>query len=94
MYHTYILRSETTGRFYIGSTDDLERRLAQHNDAKYTGSKTTKRFSGPWKLAYREAFASRSEAMIREKQIKAWKSRKAIEALIKGQLSESRLRRD
>lgn len=88
----YILQSESTGRFYIGSTDDLERRLAQHNDPGYAGSKTTKRFKGPWKLVYSEPFHTRSQAMAREKKIKAWKSRKAIERLIRSSVGRVPLR--
>jgi putative endonuclease len=84
MYYTYILQSETTGRYYIGSTDDPERRLRQHNDPHYTGSKTTKRFQGPWRLVYSEPFETRGKAMGREKQLKSWKSRKVIQELIEG----------
>ena len=82
MVFTYIIQSESTGRFYVGSTDDVDRRLAQHNNPEYKGSLTTKRFKGPWKIVYLEPFESRSEAISREKQIKAWKSRKAIQELI------------
>ncbi|GAB4335845.1 MAG: GIY-YIG nuclease family protein [Desulfobulbaceae bacterium] len=88
-YFVYILQSATTGRYYIGHTDDLARRVMQHNDPEYEGSKTTKRFSGPWQLVYSEECASRSSAMEREKTIKSWKSRKMI-----AQLVESRRSRD
>ena len=37
---------------------------------------------GPWDLVYSETFDTRSEAMVREKQLKKWKNRKAIQALI------------
>jgi putative endonuclease len=94
VYYTYILQSESSGQFYIGSTEDLERRVAQHNAPQYTGSKTTKRFHGPWKLVYAESFPSRSQAVVRERQLKAWKSKKAIARLIKDQLAESRQSRD
>ncbi|RUA02970.1 MAG: hypothetical protein DSY89_01780 [Deltaproteobacteria bacterium] len=46
----YILQSQSTGRFYCGQTDHLERRLYQHNDPNYHGSRTTKVFPGPWIL--------------------------------------------
>jgi putative endonuclease len=82
MYFTYIIQSESTGRYYVGSTDNLDRRVAQHNDPTYKGSKTTKRFTGPWKLVYAESFQTRAEAMSRERKIKSWKSRKAIHHLI------------
>ena len=88
-YYLYILQSQTTGRFYIGHTNDLERRLSQHNDQRYKGSQTTKRFHGPWEIVHSESFISRSEAMLREKEIKSWKSRKKI-----AQLVESRQCRD
>ena len=82
MYFTYILKSESTGRYYIGSTDNLDRRVAQHNDPGYKGSKTTKRFKGPWKLVYSELSETRAKAMSRERDIKSWKSRQAIHDLI------------
>ncbi len=88
-YYVYILQSESTGRYYIGHTDDLERRVLQHNDPEYHGSKTTKRFHGPWTVVYSETYKTRSEAVVREKQIKVWKSRKMI-----AQLVESRQSRD
>lgn len=69
-YYTYILQSASSGRHYCGSSSDVQRRLRQHNDPDYTFSKTTKRFDGPWTLVWSEEFPSRSEAMIREKQIK------------------------
>ena len=88
-YYVYILQSETTARYYIGHTEDLSRRIRQHNDSEYSGSKTTKRFQGPWVLIYDEKYDTRSVAMKREKQIKSWKSRKQI-----AQLVESRHSRD
>ena len=89
VYYVYILQSETIGRYYIGHTDDLERRVRQHNDPDYHGSKTTKRFHGPWSVVYSEICQSRSEAITREKQIKGWKSRRMIKQLV-----ESRQSRD
>jgi putative endonuclease len=84
MYYTYILQSGSTGKYYIRSTQNLERRLAQHNDPNYRGFKITKRFKGPWRLVCTESFETRSQAMAREKQIKSWKSRKALQELIRG----------
>ena len=70
LYWVYILQSESSGRYYCGSTNDVERRLRQHNDPSYTGSKTTKRFLGPWQLVWKKGFGSRSEAMVFEKKVK------------------------
>jgi putative endonuclease len=65
----YILQSETSGRFYIGSTDDLERRMSEH----LRGHSLATRARGPWKLAYSEQFETLLEARRRELEIKRWK---------------------
>jgi putative endonuclease len=74
----YILQSEKSGRYYTGSTSDLEDRVRRHN-AGY--SKATKG-GVPWKLVYTEEFQNRSDAYRRELEIKGWKSRKLIDDLI------------
>jgi putative endonuclease len=50
LFHVYILQSETTGRFYVGQTKDLQRRVAYHN-ANFSLSLRNR---GPWKLLYSE----------------------------------------
>ena len=94
MYFTYILQSESTNRYYIGSTADVARRLKQHNDPQYKGSKTTKRFKGPWKPVYSESFQTRAEAMLRERHVKSWKSRKAVQELIDSSIGRVPTSRD
>jgi putative endonuclease len=79
MAFVYILQSETTKRFYIGSTDDLERRLSEH----LRGHSPATRGRGPWRLVYKEQFDSVIEARRREYEIKQWKSAKLIQALIR-----------
>jgi len=81
-YTVYILKSASTSQFYIGHTDNLERRISEHNDPSYEGTQYTKRHRGPWKCVYTEEYETRSLAIIREKQIKHKKSRKYIEYLI------------
>jgi putative endonuclease len=66
MYHVYILLCKD-GSYYTGYTKNLEFRLEQHvlgRGARYT------RMHKPKKLVYLEEFATRREAMIRERQIK------------------------
>ena len=63
MYFVYIIRSEC-GRFYTGSTENLEKRLDKHNGGF---SKWTARYKN-WKLVYHESFFLRTEALIREKK--------------------------
>lgn len=78
MFYCYILRSQRSGRFYVGHAEDLEARLHDHN----RGHVTATRGKGPWVVVHSELFGSRSEAAAREREIKSWKSRGAIEALI------------
>ena len=78
MFHTYILQSEKTGNYYIGSTGNLEDRLIRHNTGR---SKSTKS-ELPWKLVYTEEYETRGEAMKREIEIKSWKSHQRIAKLI------------
>ena len=77
--YTYILFSKSRDRYYIGYTcSELAVRLAKHNASHkgFTGSVKD------WTIVYSEAFNSKSDAMSRERQIKAWKSRSKIESLI------------
>lgn len=69
--------------YYIGHTDDLEKRVAEHNAAKCAGYTSTRL---PVTLVYAEAVASRYEALVAEHKIKKW-SRKKKEALIAGDWS-------
>ena len=76
MFYVYILENPA-GKFYIGQTDDIKRRLTEHNSPE-AGSKKFTHKNGPWKLVYSESFESRSKAMLREKQIKSMKSSRWI----------------
>ena len=77
-YYAYIIQSQKDGRYYIGYAVDPYLRLQRHNDG---WSRSTKGYV-PWKLAYTEEFDSKSQALARERQLKSWKSHKAIEELI------------
>ena len=74
----YIIQSKATSRFYIGVADNPYARLAEHN----RGQTISTRNRGPWKLVWSERHANRAGALAREREIKAWKSRARIEALI------------
>ncbi len=71
--------SEIKDRYYIGSTENLERRLERHNQG---ATKSTKN-GRPWKIVYTEEYKTKSEAIIRELYIKRMKSKVFIEKLIK-----------
>jgi len=67
MFYIYILSSQQTQRFYVGSTEDVEQRLIQHN----TGKSKSTRAGVRWELLHTECFTTRSDAMLREQKIKA-----------------------
>ena len=77
--YMYILLC-SDGSYYTGSTNDLERRLAQHQ-AGEGANHTKKRL--PVKLVYFEEYERIDIAFYREKQVQGW-SRKKKEALING----------
>ena len=64
----YILRSLRDGGLYVGQTNDLSRRLRQHNDPSGK-SYTSKR--GPWELRHVEECPDRASAMARERYLKS-----------------------
>jgi len=78
----YILQSESTGRFYVGSTNDLARRLKEHQ----RGHSLATRARGPWRLVHQESFPSLAEARRREWEIKQWKSSRMIASLFSERL--------
>jgi putative endonuclease len=62
MAYVYILRSQKGGRFYYGSTEDLENRLKAHNAGKVRSTKSRR----PLVLHYSEKFDTKHEARTRE----------------------------
>ena len=79
MFFTYVLQSKKDNSYYIGSTNNIENRLKNHNSgrSRYTKNKL------PYIIVYKEDFASLAEARKREYYLKSLKSRKYIEKLIK-----------
>ncbi|MBL7700619.1 MAG: GIY-YIG nuclease family protein [Ferruginibacter sp.] len=74
----YILFSQALNKYYIGSTTDIERRLAEHNRGKEKFTRT----GIPWLLVYSEIFEELNQARQREFYIKRMKSKIFIEKLI------------
>ena len=89
MYWVYILQNPA-GRFYVGQTDDLSTRLANHNRTDVLAGKYTRK-NGPWTLVWSELHPTRSAAMERERQIKSMKSAQRIRKnLLNGRVPTSR----
>lgn len=79
-YIVYILLC-SDGSYYTGSTDDMERRLFEHQEGLSPTAYTFRR--RPVKLVWSEAVETLDEALLHEHQIKGW-SRAKKEALIRG----------
>ena len=73
MFYVYILQCHDRS-YYTGHTDNLENRLYQHQNKIIPNCYTSTRL--PVKLMYLEAFNTREEAIIAEKQIQGWSRRK------------------
>ena len=78
IYYVYILKSEKDGKYYIGSTSDLEKRLTYHNSGLQRSTKSRI----PFTLVYSEFFNNKKEALLREKKIKAYKGGNSFKQLI------------
>ena len=78
MAWVYILQSEVNNRFYIGSTDDLEQKLLEHN----AGNSGYTKFSRPFMIVFSQEYKTLSEARKIEYKLKSFKSRKIIEKII------------
>lgn len=81
MYYTYILECADKS-FYVGSTNDLNRRIFQHNNSK-SGAHYTK-IRRPVILIYSEKFDTLIEARRRESEIKGWRREKKLKLIKSG----------
>jgi putative endonuclease len=77
-YYVYILKSKNYNKTYIGYTNNLERRLREHNSGK---SVFTSKFV-PWELAYKEEFDQEIEARKKEKYYKSAAGRRKIKLIL------------
>ena len=65
MFYIYILKSQKNDRWYTGSTNDLRKRLKQHNEGRSTWTKD----KGPWGLIYYEGCLNEEDSRSREKYL-------------------------
>lgn len=78
MFTVYILKLVITGKFYVGCTSNINRRLEEHNKNKTRSTKN----KGPFELIYQENYNSLSEGRKREQKIKSYKGGNAFKKLI------------
>jgi len=77
MFTVYVLANEI-GKIYIGQTNNLDRRLLEHNskNGHFTGG------NGHWHIIYKEEFENRSFAIKRENELKSSRGRNWIRVKI------------
>ena len=76
MFCIYVLKSERNGKRYVGSSSKpAEIRLCEHN----SGTNVFTRHNKPWKLIHQEKFATKVEALRREKFLKSGQGRKWLD---------------
>ncbi len=81
MFYVYILHSISSDHYYIGHTDNVEKRLKEHNNPKENSKYTSKHL--PWELKlYFQVSEFRGDALRIERFIKNQKSSKFISKLI------------
>lgn len=80
--YVYILRNQK-GKWYIGSTNNLRKRLSQHNFGKSTYTK----HRGPWELIYYEASKHENDARSRELFLKSGMGKRYVKNRLKRFLS-------
>lgn len=74
MFHVYVIKNDR-GNIYIGQTNNVEKRLSQHNDKSFDSNSYTKKQGSNWKIVFVESYQTRKEALSREKIIKCHKGR-------------------
>ena len=78
MYFVYVLKSEKDGNIYIGITNDLHRRISQHN----RGANLSTKHRRPLRIVYEERVKDRAEARRRKKYLKSGIGRKWLKSNI------------
>ena len=88
-FWVYILRC-ADGSFYTGHTEDLERRIGQHQNGELGGYTATRR---PIRLAFAQEHPTREEALRTERQIKGWSRKKKVAMMRDDWMAVNRLSR-
>lgn len=83
MYYTYILQSKKDKKFYIGYTNNLKKRLKEHNAGKVASTKNRL----PLLLVYYEACLNQQDATHREKYLKTSWGKRYIKQRLKNYLT-------
>jgi len=77
MFFIYVLKSSKDNNLYIGFTNNLDRRIKQHNFGKVKSTK----HRAPFILFYKEEFQTKEEAVKREKHLKSGSGREFLKKM-------------
>lgn len=82
MYYVYVLLSFRDKKFYIGFSEDVKKRLEDHNAGRNTSTKTRR----PLKLIYFEAHLCKKDALRREFYFKTAKGKSTLRLMLRDSL--------
>ena len=84
MWHVYVLNSMSGSKSYVGYTNDIQRRIFEHDVSEVRGF--TLRYR-PWILIHTESYGDRESAIVREKFFKTGRGREEIKLFISNYLN-------
>ena len=79
MFYVYILYSREYDKIYVGYSGNPQLRLSYHNHPHNKG--WTRRYQ-PWEMLYQEIFENKTEAMLRERQLKTARGRSFARSIV------------
>ena len=79
MFYVYVIESVKSNDLYVGFTNDLKRRLTEHNQ----GLNVSTKFGKPWRLIHYEAYLNEQDAMRREKYLKTNQGSRLLKRMLK-----------
>lgn len=79
MFYVYILQSKKDGELYVGCTNDLKKRIKEHNSGLVFSTKN----KTPYAIIHYEAFLHKKDAFLREKWLKTGWGRKSNKENVK-----------
>ncbi len=83
MFYVYALVSQKDRKLYVGYTEDLRKRISEHNRGKVTST----RYRVPFKLIYYEACRNKADALHRERYLKTAYGKRYLKNRLKNDLS-------
>ena len=83
MYYVYVLLSLKDQKFYIGFSEDVKKRLEDHN----AGRNTSTKYRRPFELIYYEAHSSKEDALRRENYFKTTKGKSTLRQMLRATLN-------